>query len=148
VKISLDANILVYAVDLADAQKHARAVDVVTRAAASGRAALSEQALFEFLHAVIRKLAFPRDKAFAMVSSWQSYFETMGSHASIFQDTASMMQRYNVNVWDARLLAMCNAGGVTVLLSEDFQDAGRYGRVLVIDPFEPVNNASVDAVLT
>lgn len=145
-KISLDANVLVYAVDLADPVKHARAVDIVGRVAASN-GALCEQAFFEFLHAVIRKFGFARDRAFAVVAAWQGHFETIASHALIFQDTAALMQKYNLSVWDARLIAACDAGGVTILLSEDFQDGGRYGRVLVLNPFEAANNASVDAIL-
>jgi predicted nucleic acid-binding protein len=51
-------------------------------------------------------------------------------------------------VFDARLLAVCNAHGCTHLLSEDLQDGARYGGVTVVDPFHPANAAAVESLFS
>ncbi len=145
-KVSLDSNVLIYAVDLADPVKQLRAIDFIDRAALV-RGALTEQSLFEFLHVVIRKLGFSRDRAFDLVGRWCALFDIVSSSATIFDDTAALMQKHNLGIWDSRLLAACDSAGVSLLLSEDLQDGGRYGGVLVVNPFLPTNAQILDTLL-
>ncbi|MFM9864637.1 MAG: PIN domain-containing protein [Micropepsaceae bacterium] len=145
-RVALDTNILVYSVDLADPQKQQRAIEIINRATVAG-SAIAEQSYFEFLNVVVRKFGFPRDGSFQMVSTWRSVFDTVWPSDKVFDDTKSLMQRFNLNVWDSHLLAICAAAGISVLLSEDMQDGGLYGTVLVVDPFEPANDTKLDALL-
>lgn len=145
-KIGLDTNVLVYSVDLADPPRQQRAIDLVDRVVRA-QGAVAEQSLFEFLHVVVRKFGFPRDGAFRVVKVWRGLLETVLPNEAIFDDTSLLMQKYNLNVWDSRLLATCATAGVSILFSEDMQDGGQYGSVLVIDPFEAANDGRVDALL-
>jgi predicted nucleic acid-binding protein len=143
--ISLDANILVYSVDPVGAAKRTTALDLIRRAA--GSAVLTEQALFEFVHVSTRKLGMPRDQAAATVRSFAQTFRIVLAPHDIVDKTMQAMLTHKVAVWDARLLTVCSAAGVATLLSEDFQDGGKYGSVTVIDPFEATNAAILAKLL-
>lgn len=145
-KVSLDSNVLVYAVDLADLAKQKLAIDFINRAAQAG-GTLTEQALFEFLHVVVRKFGFPRDRAFEMVRRWCGLFDLVATSDTLIDDTEALMQKHNLGVWDSRLVALCDAADVSLLLSEDLHDGGRYGRVLVVNPFLAANTQILDTVL-
>ncbi len=56
--------------------------------------------------------------------------------------------RYQLSIWDARLLAACAAHGCTHLLSEDLQDTMRYGSVTIVNPFNPANAVVVESLLS
>ena len=145
-KVSLDSNILIYAVDLADLAKQKVAIDFIDRAAQTG-GTLTEQALFEFLHVVVRKFSFPRDRAFEIVRRWRGLFDVVATSDALVDATEDLMQRHNLGVWDSRLVALCAAADVSLLLSEDLQDGGRYGRVLVVNPFLATNIPILDTLL-
>jgi predicted nucleic acid-binding protein len=136
--ISLDTNILVYAVDLDAGERHAQARQIVQRAS-NAHGGLTEQSLFEFFHVSTRKskTTYP-DAAMTMRDLLQS-FTLLLPPQTIVEDTLALRDRYSLGVWDSRLLAVCNAHGCDHLLSEDLQDRAQYGRVTVVNPFNPAN---------
>ncbi len=146
-KVGIDTNILVYSVDLADPVRQNRAIEVISRAART-RGAVADQSFFEFLHVVIRKFGFARSGAFQMVKVWRGLFETVTATDAIFEDTEALMQRFNLGIWDSKLIATLEAAEVSVLLSEDMQDGGQYGGVLVVDPFKRANESKLDSLLS
>lgn len=144
--ISLDANILVYAADGDAGQRHAQARDTLRRASQS-RAALTEQALFEFFHAATRKGKVSFEEAEATIEDLTQSFNLLLTPPTVVEDALVLRSRYRLGIWDARLLAICNVHGCSHLLSEDLQDGGRYGGVTVVNPFKPANAALVGQLL-
>ena len=57
------------------------------------------------------------------------------------------MQSFHLQLWDAHMLALCAGNGCDVLLSEDMTDGARYGRVVVLNPFEPSNTKKLASLL-
>lgn len=143
--IFLDANVLVYSVDPADAVRRTIATDVIRRA--SGRAMIVEQALFEFAHVAIRKLGMARDQAAATVRSLAQNFKIVLPPHDIVDRTLDVMLAHKIAIWDARLLAVCSTVGTVTLLSEDLQDGRNYGTVTVVNPFEAVNATILSRIL-
>ena len=46
---------------------------------------------------------------------------------------------HDLPFWDALIWAVCERVGVDTLVTEDFQNGRRLGRVTFLDPFEPTN---------
>lgn len=144
---SLDTNVLIYAADRMAGGRHLTARRIVDRAAISG-AVLTEQSLFEFFHATTRKKQMSLADAESVVRKFATDFPLALSHPAIVDDALTLRSRYQLGVWDARLLAVCAAHGCTHLLSEDLQDGARYDSVTVVNPFNPTNAAIVGSLLT
>ena len=77
-----------------------------------------------------------------------TYFPLLVPHIGIIGDVLTLLDRYRLGTWDARLLAVCAARGCTHLLSEDLQDGAAYGTVTVVNPFNPANAGLIGQLLS
>jgi predicted nucleic acid-binding protein len=145
--LSLDTNVLVYAVDKAAGTRHVHARQIVDRAAPSG-AVLTEQSLFEFFHVATRKGKMSASDAETVVRKFARDFALMLPHPSIVADVLALQSRHRLGIWDARLLAVCAAHGCTHLLTEDLQDGAAYGTVTVVNPFNAANARLIGQLLS
>lgn len=144
--LSFDTNILVYAADSTAGSRHLASIQLLA-AAVSAPAALNEQSVFEFLYAATRKQNQPMAVAARMVRSWLMNFPLMLSPPTVVEDSLALLDSYPLQLWDAHMLAVCGGNGCDVLLSEDMADGARYGRVLVLNPFNPANTAKLASLL-
>ncbi|HEX4296239.1 MAG TPA: PIN domain-containing protein [Rhizomicrobium sp.] len=117
---------------------HEAATDII-RAARRVDTGLTEQAIVEFVNVAIRKAKLPLDETLPFVQEFLASFRLLLPTDTIVDDVLDLLSRYNLSAWDARLLAVCNAHDCEYLLSEDIQDGARYGKVTVINPFDPAN---------
>jgi predicted nucleic acid-binding protein len=145
--LSLDTNVLVYAADRTAGVRHAAARSIVDRATLLG-AALTEQALLEFFHVATRKGKMTASEAGLVVRKFTQEFELLLPQATIVDDTLVLQSRYQLSIWDAHLLAVCNAHGCDHLLSEDLQDGAAYGTVMVVNPFNSANGSLIGRLLS
>ncbi len=145
--LSLDANVLFYAADRTAGIRHAIAKQVVDNAAAAN-SGLTEQSLFEFFHAATRKAKMSIADAAEVVRQLAADFDLMFPPRTIISDAIALQARYSLNIWDARLLAVCAAHSCDYLLSEDMQDGAQYGGVKVVNPFKPANAHLLQQALT
>jgi predicted nucleic acid-binding protein len=143
----LDANVLVYAVDVDAGSRHTIANDIMNRARAANTA-LTEQAIFEFFDAATRKGKMPLDDAAAITKDLARNFRMLQAHTKIVESALDLRSRYSLNIWDARLLAVCNAHGCDHLLSEDLQDGARYDGITVVNPFNSANASLIGQLLS
>ncbi len=60
-KIFLDTNIIIYAYDLSNKEKHGKAVEIIEELWASGHGVVSTQVLQEFFFNVTKKIPHPLD---------------------------------------------------------------------------------------
>jgi predicted nucleic acid-binding protein len=146
VKASIDTNIFVYGADPRNPAKQHAAREVIRRTA-SALGTVAEQCLFEFLSVATRRLYVPLPLAIGITQQWALILEVIVPPTDIFDLAVSTMNKYDVSVWDGRLLATCDANRASVLFTEDLQDGGRYGSVTVINPFNPANHAHIDSIL-
>lgn len=144
--LSFDTNILVYAADRTAGARHLACARLLT-AATSAEAALNEQSLFEFLYASTRKKKQPLRDAVLMVRAWLKNFALIVTPATIVEDSLELMGSHRLQIWDARMLSVCAANGCDVLLSEDMTDGARYGRIRVLNPFNPANARALTGLL-
>ena len=133
-RLTLDTNVLVYAVDRNAGERHERAVALVDEAVDLD-CVLTLQALSEFFAAVTRKGKMPLRDAAAQVRDWQVLFPTATARASTLAQAIAAVAEHSMAFWDAMLWATARDAGVTVLLSEDFQDGRDLGGVRFRNPF-------------
>ena len=144
--LSFDTNILVYAADRTAGVRHTTSAHLLT-AAVSVEAALNQQSVIEFLRVTTRKQKQPLADASKIVQAWLSNFALMTTPPTIVEDTLSILKSHRLEIWDAHMLAICASYGCDVLLSEDMTDGALYGRVRVLNPFNPKNASAIAEIL-
>ena len=133
-KVSIDTNLLVYAIDTADRNKH-QAVHALLDTLAELDTVLSVQALAEFFHVVTRKGRLSTEEARDRIEDWQALYPVIAAGADTLSHAIDGLRRFQMPFWDAMLWATAQEAGVTVLLTEDFQDLALIEGVRFVNPF-------------
>jgi predicted nucleic acid-binding protein len=126
-RIGPDSNVLVYAVDRYSGPRHGRALYL--------DGVLTLQSLCEFFHAVTRKRKASMEEARAQVQDWQVLFPVASAKPSTLVRAAAAVRLRRLAFWNAMLWAAAKEAGVTLLLSEDFQDGQVLDGVRFANPF-------------
>ncbi len=131
----VDTNVLIYAAcpppnDVAKAERAAellRTADI----------ALSAQVLQEFYVQATRATrpgALTHDDARRMVRSLQR-FPVQPVTAQVVNDALALRERFQINYWDAAILAAARVAGCDTVYTEDLNDGQDYDGVRVVNPF-------------
>jgi len=136
-RVFVDTNVLVYARDRTEAEKHERALAWLAALWEARAGRLSWQVLQEYYVTVTRKLDPPRTRsdARADVSSLVAWRPIPVGLPTI--DAAwSLEDRFGLSWWDALIVAAARLGECDYLLSEDLQTGPSLDGITVISPFE------------
>lgn len=133
-RFSVDTNVLVYAVDTGAGEKHYRAQRVI-ETLLERDCVLTLQSLAEFYFTVTRKGKLEADVARIQVEGWQTLFSVVSAKPATLGRAIEVARMHHLSFWDAMLWATAREAGVTVLLSEDFQDGQVLDGVRIINPF-------------
>lgn len=133
----VDTNMLIYANDDSDREKHERASQLINGLWETNQGCLSMQVLQEFYVTVTRKIPQPYtpEKAAEVIktlSSWRVHSPT----ANDIQKAIQLQTRYQISFWDAMILNSAVSLGCDVLWSEDLNAGQVYDGVLLSNPFE------------
>ena len=133
----VDSNILVYAYDLAQGEKHTQAKALLLSLWESGLGCASVQVLQEFYVNVTRKSDFPLSPEDASqviqdFSDWSVYRPGIKDVVSAIE----LHRRYQISFWDAMVLQSARQSGCSILWSEDLSHRQEYGGVKVVNPFK------------
>jgi predicted nucleic acid-binding protein len=139
VTLSVDTNLLVYAIDAEAGLRHARAEDLIGRMVESGRGVLILQTLAEFYSVATRKLGTSREAAHALINDYCAVLDVHVADVRALDRAMRGVEEHGLSFWDALLWATADLAGVTFLLTEDFQDGRRLGGVTFVNPFNPAN---------
>jgi predicted nucleic acid-binding protein len=138
----LDTNVLVYAASqqAADQQKAGVARDLLRRG--PQEFAISLQVLQEFYVAsrAPRKLALSHEEALQFCDQWRA-FTVLEPTLQLFEAALELCTRYQINYYDAAILAASRQLGCTTVHSEDLNDGQDYGGVRVENPFRGLASA-------
>jgi predicted nucleic acid-binding protein len=131
----IDTNILVYSIDNAQPDKQARAIAAVGQASQAGQVVVSTQVLVEFFNIATRKLKPGMQlPVAAQMLERLCEFEVMPTTAQAVVEATHLMQRYQLQWWDALILESALRAGADELLTEDGQHGQRFGSLLVRNP--------------
>ena len=96
---------------------------------------VSVQALAEFFHVVTRNGRLSTEEARARIEDWQALFPMIAAGANTLSHAIDGLRRFQMPFWDAMLWATAQEAGVTVLLTEDFQDLALIEGERFVNPF-------------
>ena len=133
-RFTLDANLLVYSVDLDAGARHQLALRVVDKAPEAD-CWLTLQSLSEFYAAVTRKRMMSATDAAAQVNDWLSIFPLMAASASAVRAALADAVARRASYWDALLIATAGEAGCTLILTEDLRHGASLGSVEIHNPF-------------
>ena len=131
---SLDANVLVYAVDVDSGERHERALQLLARARARS-CILAVQCLGEFYVVATRKKGVRPSAAIAVIRDWMAIFPIVGNDADTVTLALRAVEAGRFSYWDALLLGTLARAGCMTLLSEDMADGSSLAGVTVRNPF-------------
>jgi predicted nucleic acid-binding protein len=134
-KITLDTNILIYAIDSSQGKKHLLAGKLLLKAA-SGRHPLMLQALNEFAAVVRKKRLMSLSTLKKIIDYHRSAFVLEPPVIDDLIDAVQANEDHNLPVWDALLWATARRSGCKIIFSEDFQDGREIGGVRFVNPFK------------
>jgi predicted nucleic acid-binding protein len=139
VTVSVDTNLLVYAVDAKAGLRHDRAENLIDRVVESGRGVLILQTLAEFYSVAVRKLGTNPATARGLVNDLRAVLKVHAADESALDRAMIGVEGHRLSFWDAMLWATAEQAGVRYMLTEDFQDRRRLGGVTFINPFNSAN---------
>lgn len=134
--VFVDTNVLLYAFDEADAPKRDRARAWLAACWRGRCGRLSTQVLNEFYSNARRKFAaaISAGDARSEVRRYQLWKPWQIDQPTI--ETAwAVESRYDINYWDAMLVASAQHLGCTLLLTEDLQHDQRIDKLRIVNPF-------------
>ena len=145
-RLSIDTNILIYAIDTDDRTKHEQAAELINRLAIDDTV-LTQQVLGELLNVLRRRArgtaALPREAA----GQFAALFTVVPTPVASLLPAFDRADRFEIQYWDALIITVCLANGVTHLLSEDMQDGQKFDGLTIINPFNSSNQPALDALL-
>jgi len=136
VNVFVDSNVLVYARDASEPEKHEKALAWIERLWRSGAGRLSFQVLQEFYITVTEKLKPGLNVAHARsdvrsLLTWRP----IPLDGRVLEGAWSIQDRYRLSWWDALIVSAAQIGSCHYLLSEDFQEGQRFGSLRIVHPF-------------
>jgi predicted nucleic acid-binding protein len=134
-RISLDANILFYAIDVDAGERHERSQEIVARAANDFDCVLTLQSLAEFFASTTRKGKLTLAEAAEQVEDWRVLFPVVAAEPDNLRQAIRAVELHNLSFWDAMLWSVVKEAGVELLLSEDLQHERELEGVRFRNPF-------------
>ena len=136
-KIFIDTNVLIYAHDLDAGKKHTTAVKIIKDIWESKNGVISTQVLQEFYVRVTSKIPLPLSLASAreIVKDFLKWKPIIIDGESILK-AIEIQSHYRYSFWDSLILSAAQAGGASLLYSEDFQHGQIIAGVRIINPFK------------
>lgn len=139
-RVFVDTNVLIYAVDPLDQEKHGRAAQWMsalwnptlwnpTLGGSVGKSSTSS------ISPQFESRAMPHANARSVIESL-AVWNPIGIGFGIVHRAWHWMDHANLSYWDALILASAETTGSDFLLTEDFQTGRKFGRVMVISPFD------------
>lgn len=134
--VFVDTNVLVYARDRRDAEKHGRAREWMRFLWQTRRGRLSAQVLNEYFVTVTGKLTH----ALAEVEARDEVRELMAwapepVDGDLIERAWIAASTWQLSHWDALIVAAAQRAGCAYLLTEDLQTAQNFGDLRVLSPF-------------
>ena len=139
----VDTNILVYAEDRHEKDKHPIARDLVVELWQSRQGVVSVQVLQEFFVTVTRKLKHPLStvKASEIVQEYLTW-RTVDNTGALLTTAIELQQKSDLSFWDAMIVQAAISSGCDELYSEDLNHGQRFGTLQIRNPFARVPKKS------
>jgi predicted nucleic acid-binding protein len=135
VKTFVDTNILVYAHDVDQNQRHQTAREILIELMSNRNGALSPQVLQEFYVTVTRKIAKPLSKRAAREIVEDYSVWCIDTTAAEVATAFRIEDEAKISFWDALICAAALKSGASILLSEDLNSGQQIAGLRIHNPF-------------
>jgi predicted nucleic acid-binding protein len=135
VKTFVDTNILVYAHDVDQNQRHQTAREILIELMSNRNGALSPQVLQEFYVTVTRKIAKPLSKCAAREIVEDYSVWCIDTTAAEVATAFRIEDEAKISFWDALICAAALKSGASILLSEDLNSGQQIAGLRIHNPF-------------
>lgn len=132
--VSIDTNVLVYADGADDARRQRIALDLL-ESLPIARTVVAAQVLGEYFNVLTRKMGISRPQARGRVLEMKESYTVLDTTADSVEVAIFLSAEHAFSIWDAIILAVSDAAGCRILLSEDMQHGFEWRGVTVINPF-------------
>jgi predicted nucleic acid-binding protein len=132
--VFVDTNVLVYAVDTAEAGKHRAAAEWRAELWRSRRGRTSYQVLQEFYVQVLRKAPKKAEAARAEIRDLFAW-EPVAVDSSVLEAAWGLQEPFSLSSWDALIVAAAQVADCPFLLTEDLTHGQALDGVRVVSPF-------------
>lgn len=136
-KSFLDTNILVYAYDSSEKEKHPKASRLLKHLWSSRTGVLSIQVLSEFYVVVTQKVERPISsrEAKAIIEDYLSSWEVIEPGRDTLLSSIEAANKYDLHFWDAMIFVAAKEANVIRIYTEDFQHNLEIEGMKFINPF-------------
>lgn len=134
----LDTNVLVYAYDTDESNKHEIAQQLLARSLMEKRLVLSVQALNEFYSVITRKnraVQYTHEKACSILSHLASACAILPVTQQVTFRALDAVALHSMSFWDALIWAAAAENGISTVYTEDFQNDRVIEGVQFCNPF-------------
>ena len=132
--IAFDTNILIYAeLPAEDDSRHQKAANLLRRAGLVG-SIMPLQVLGEFLHVCRRKAVINHEFALQRTQTFASVFDTPPTSLNDVINAQVLLQKFNLQFFDALIITVASRAGATMLLSEDMQQGFVHRGLTIVNP--------------
>jgi predicted nucleic acid-binding protein len=133
-----DTNIFVYAYDIRDKRKHQIAQDMLEQFYREKSAVISTQIIQEFCNVMRKKKVIGLTIQDMDVAIDQTLKPFLAHRPSVpfYHRALELLEHYSLSVYDALLVQAALDLDCARLYSEDLQAGQRFGKLVVINPFE------------
>jgi predicted nucleic acid-binding protein len=138
--IAFDTNILIYAEYPYDPNgRHEIAVQLPEKLSIDQNI-IPVQVLGEFLNVCRIKRIISLDLAANKVTNYAKVFDAPSTQIADLESAVELSSVYNLQYFDALIIAVASRAGATILLSEDMQDGLEIDGLRVVNPFVAGND--------
>ena len=144
-RLSLDTNVLIYAIDRTDMAKHRRANEII-RGAAMVDTVLTQQVIGEYLNVILKRAPGQNVALRESAERLSRAFPVLQTPPSLLLPAYDLAVRYGLQFWDSLIVGVCLSHGITHLLSEDMQDGQSVEKLTILNPFNPANRVALEGL--
>lgn len=136
---AVDTNVFVYALDVDEPVKQAKAQNLFQLLVSkSGATVMMWQVASELLSNLRKRESAGRITSAEVDSHFRNFlamFPLATPRAQVFSIYFDLRKRFSLSHWDTLLLAACKEAGVTTLYSEDMDAGTDYDGLAIVNPF-------------
>lgn len=138
-KYLVDSNILIYALDASEGEKHEMAVAFMEEASFGGNAVLSTQNLAEFYVNITspkKGKGLPEDISTQKLEELAETFETVSYGTETIIEGARLHREHKTHFWDALLAATMLENGIRTIYTENTKDFAKVPGIKALNPLK------------
>jgi predicted nucleic acid-binding protein len=135
----IDTNVLVYAYDITDEEKHLKSKEIIQKIWKDGNGITTVQNLTEFFVVVTRKIEFPLPitEAKIIVNDLLNSRKWIIFDRDVFTLSRAMeiVKEYNIHLWDALIAQVMLDNNINIILTENIKDFCKIPVLRSVNPF-------------